>query len=135
MPTQDKFKFTAINLSTAIEKIYGLKTNNETDKILQIVSSTFTELLHIDLYKFLETEPANFIAEITNNNYNTSILNSIARLLTEAAEVFQMQGNKKFVKHLNLLELLLLKHLNDTDKTYSTQREEKIALLESAVKK
>lgn len=131
MATVENDKRKSLNLSTAIEKIYGLKTDNETDKMLHVLSSTFTEMLDFDFFDLLEVNPDDFIARISQFKYSCSFLDSIALLIYEGAEFFRLTNKSTNALHLDKIRLALLKHLSITDKTYSAQREETIARLES----
>lgn len=44
MPAIDFFRRKSQNLSTVIESIYGLRTNDQADKALAVASQNFSEL-------------------------------------------------------------------------------------------
>ena len=134
MPAIDFFRRKSQNLSTVIESIYGLRTNDQADKALAVASQNFSELAGYTLSEILEMKADVYLQEILKQHFSLSYLEQVVKFLLETSEIFtQLQKNAEM---LNLSEkaLYLIRHLNETDKTYSPERESFVALLEEKIK-
>ena len=134
MPAIDFFRRKSQNLSTVIESIYGLRTNDQADKALAVASQNFSELAGYTLSKILEMKADVYLQEILKQHFSLSYLEQLVKFLLETSEIFtQLQKNAEM---LNLSEkaLYLIKYLIETDKTYSPERESFVALLEEKIK-
>ena len=134
MPAIDFFRRKSQNLSTVIESIYGLRTNNQADKALAVASQNFSELAGYTLSEILEMKADVYLQEILKQHFSLSYLEQLVKFLLETSEIFtQLQKNAEM---LNLSEkaLYLIRHLIETDKTYSPERESFVALLEEKIK-
>ena len=134
MPAIDFFRRKSQNLSTVIESIYGLRTNDQADKALAVASQNFSELAGYTLSEILEMKADVYLQEILKQHFSLSYLEQLVKFLLETAEIFtQLQKNAEM---LNLSEkaLYLIRHLIETDKTYSPERESFVALLEEKIK-
>ncbi|MBP8782930.1 MAG: hypothetical protein RB289_06080 [Paludibacter sp.] len=134
MPAIDFFRRKSQNLSTVIESIYGLRTNDQADKALAVASQNFSELAGYTLSEILEMKADVYLQEILKQHFSLSYLEQLVKFLLETSEIFtQLQKNAEM---LNLSEkaLYLIRHLIETDKTYSPERESFVALLEEKIK-
>lgn len=134
MPAIDFFRRKSQNLSTVIESIYGLRTNDQADKALAVASQNFSELAGYTLSEILEMKADVYLQEILKQHFSLSYLEQVVKFLLETSEIFtQLQKNAEM---LNLSEkaLYLIKYLIETDKTYSPERESFVALLEEKIK-
>lgn len=134
MPAIDFFRRKSQNLSTVIESIYGLRTNDQADKALAVASQNFSELAGYTLSEILEMKADVYLQEILKQHFSLSYLEQVVKFLLETSEIFtQLQKNAEM---LNLSEkaLYLIRHLIETDKTYSPERESFVALLEEKIK-
>lgn len=134
MPAIDFFRRKSQNLSTVIESIYGLRTNDQADKALAVASQNFSELAGYTLSEILEMKADLYLQEILKQHFSLSYLEQVVKFLLETSEIFtQLQKNAEM---LNLSEkaLYLIRHLIETDKTYSPERESFVALLEEKIK-
>lgn len=134
MPAIDFFRRKSQNLSTVIESIYGLRTNDQADKALAVASQNFSELAGYTLSEILEMKADVYLQEILKQHFSLSYLEQVMKFLLETSEIFtQLQKNAEM---LNLSEkaLYLIRHLIETDKTYSPERESFVALLEEKIK-
>lgn len=134
MPAIDFFRRKSQNLSTVIESIYGLRTNDQADKALAVASQNFSELAGYTLSEILEMKADVYLQEILKQHLSLSYLEQLVKFLLETSEIFtQLQKNAEM---LNLSEkaLYLIKYLIETDKTYSPERESFVALLEEKIK-
>lgn len=134
MPAIDFFRRKSQNLSTVIESIYGLRANDQADKALAVASQNFSELAGYTLSEILEMKADVYLQEILKQHFSLSYLEQLVKFLLETSEIFtQLQKNAEM---LNLSEkaLYLIKHLIETDKTYSPERESFVALLEEKIK-
>ena len=130
----DFFRRKSQNLSTVIESIYGLRTNDQADKALAIASQNFSELAGYTLSEILEMKADVYLQEILKQHFSLSYLEQVVKFLLETSEIFtQLQKNAEM---LNLSEkaLYLIKYLIEIDKTYSPERESFVALLEEKIK-
>lgn len=134
MPAIDFFRRKSQNLSTVIESIYGLRTNDQADKALAVASQNFSEMAGYTLSEILEMKADVYLQEILKQHLSLSYLEQLVKFLLETSEIFtQLQKNAEM---LNLSEkaLYLIRHLIETDKTYSPERESFVALLEEKIK-
>ena len=134
MPAIDFFRRKSQNLSTVIESIYGLRTNDQADKALAVASQNFSEMAGYTLSEILEMKADVYLQEILKQHFSLSYLEQLVKFLLETSEIFtQLQKNAEM---LNLSEkaLYLIKYLIETDKTYSPERESFVALLEEKIK-
>ena len=134
MPAIDFFRRKSQNLSTVIESIYGLRTNDQADKALAVASQNFSELAGYTLSEILEMKADVYLQEILKQHFSLSYLEQVMKFLLETSEIFtKLQKNAEM---LNLSEkaLYLIKYLIETDKTYSPERESFVALLEEKIK-
>ncbi len=134
MPAIDFFRRKSQNLSTVIESIYGLRTNDQADKALAVASQNFSELAGYTLSEILEMKADVYLQEILKQHFSLSYMEQLVKFLLETSEIFtQLQKNAEM---LNLSEkaLYLIRHLIETDKTYSPERESFVALLEEKIK-
>lgn len=134
MPAIDFFRRKSQNLSTVIESIYGLRTNDQADRALAIASQNFSELAGYTLSEILDMKANVYLEEILKQHFSLSYLEQVVKFLLETSEIFtQLQKNAEM---LNLSEkaLYLIRHLIETDKTYSPERESFVALLEEKIK-
>lgn len=134
MPAIDFFRRKSQNLSTVIESIYGLRTNDQADKALAVASQNFSELAGYTLSEILEMKADVYLQEILKQHFSLSYMEQLVKFLLETSEIFtQLQKNAEM---LNLSEkaLYLIKYLIETDKTYSPERESFVALLEEKIK-
>ena len=134
MPAIDFFRRKSQNLSTVIESIYGLRTNDQADKALAVASQNFSELAGYTLSEILEMNADVYLQEILKQHFSLSYLEQVMKFLLETSEIFtKLQKNAEM---LNLSEkaLYLIKYLIETDKTYSPERESFVALLEEKIK-
>ena len=134
MPAIDFFRRKSQNLSTVIESIYGLRTNDQADKALAVASQNFSEMAGYTLSEILEMKADVYLQEILKQHLSLSYLEQLVKFLLETSEIFtQLQKNSEM---LNLSEkaLYLIKYLIETDKTYSPERESFVALLEEKIK-
>ena len=134
MPAIDFFRRKSQNLSTVIESIYGLRTNDQADKALAVASQNFSELAGYTLSEILEMKADVYLQEILKQHFSPSYLEQLVKFLRETSQIFtQLQKNAEM---LNLSEkaLYLIRHLIETDKTYSPERESFVALLEEKIK-
>lgn len=127
------FKRKSQNLSTAIEAVYGLRVNNETDKSLQLASETFSGMVDFDLERILNLEDDAFIQEITALNYSWECLETISKLMLATAEIYKSIDKVREEKNLKTKVLGLLKYITQNDKTYSETRETAITDLEKYI--
>ena len=72
MPAIDFFRRKSQNLSTVIESIYGLRTNDQADKALAVASQNFSELAGYTLSEILEMKPDVYLQEILKQHFSLS---------------------------------------------------------------
>ena len=134
MPAIDFFRRKSQNLSTVIESIYGLRTNDQADKALAVASQNFSELAGYTLSEILEMKADLYLQEILKQHFSLSYLEQVMKFLLETSEIFtQLQKNAEMLD-LSEKALYLIRHLIETDKTYSPERESFVALLEEKIK-
>ena len=130
----DFFRRKSQNLSTVIESIYGLRTNDQADKALAIASQNFSELAGYTLSEILEMKADVYLQEILKQHFSLSYLEQVVKFLLETTEILTQLQREADALNLSEKALYLLKHLIQTDKTYSPERENFVALLEEKIK-
>ena len=134
MPAIDFFRRKSQNLSTVIESVYGLRINDEADKALAVASQNFSELAGFTLGEILAMEAGAYLEEIKKLHFTQSYLEQVVKFLLETTEILTQLQREADALKLSEKALYLLKHLIQTDKTYSPERENFVALLEEKIK-
>ena len=134
MPAIDFFRRKSQNLSTVIESVYGLRINDEADKALAVASQNFSELAGFTLGEILAMEAGAYLEEIKKLHFTQSYLEQVVKFLLETTEILTQLQREADALNLSEKALYLLKHLIQTDKTYSPERESFVALLEEKIK-
>lgn len=134
MPAIDFFRRKSQNLSTVIESVYGLRINDEADKALAVASQNFSELAGFTLGEILAMEACAYLEEIKKLHFTQSYLEQVVKFLLETTEILTQLQREADALNLSEKALYLLKHLIQTDKTYSPERENFVALLEEKIK-
>jgi hypothetical protein len=114
------------NLSTAIELIYGLKLSGDADKALKMASETFTEILNFDLDDLLKMGNEAFLEKFCTQSFSLSYLELIAKFILNTSEILETLNRTKDAQNLSTKGLLLLKYIEQNDKTFSIERDELI---------
>ena len=131
MSIADYFRRKSINLSTAIEQVYGLRVDDELDKSLEEARYAFSEWVEFDLDEILMLSPDDFIYKIKSRRYQLSFIDLIAQLTFQLIELFRQSTDLEKVANLELKYLYLLRLMASTDKTYSVERNNQMELLET----
>ncbi len=131
MSIADYFRRRSINLSTAIEQVYGLRVDDELDKSLEEARHAFSEWVEFDLDEILMLSPDDFICKIESRRYQLSFIDLIAQLTFQLIELFRQSTDFDKVANLELKYLYLLRLMASTDKTYSIERNNQMELLET----
>ena len=134
MPAIDFFRRKSQNLSTVIESVYGLRINDEADKALAVASQNFSELAGFTLGEILAMEAGAYLEEIKKLHFTQSYLEQAVKFLLETTKILTQLQREADALNLSEKALYLLKHLIQTDKTYSPERENFVALLEEKIK-
>ncbi|MBN2764804.1 MAG: hypothetical protein JXR27_00405 [Paludibacteraceae bacterium] len=134
MPAIDFFRRKSQNLSTVIESIYGLRTNDQADKALAVASQNFSELAGYTLSEILAMKADVYLQEILKQHFSLSYLEQLVKFLLETSDIFTQLQRKAEMLNLSEKALYLIKYLIETDKTYSPERENFVALLEEKIK-
>ena len=135
MPTIDFFRRKSQNLSTIIESIYGLRTDDQADKAMAVASQSFTELVGFSLSDVLAMKGNDYLNEILKLHYSLTYLEQTVNFLLETADVFRQLKKMEEMENLTEKAAYILKHIIDTDKTYSPEREIFLKSLEDKINK
>jgi hypothetical protein len=129
MPKEDYLLKYIEKISRVIAAMLGLKEKGFPEDALRTADETYMELLNFKAEELALMPMDKFLEIIKKVGYTSTYLDIIAQLANETADIYQMQGNIEFAAayYKKALEIYYL--LNEKDKTFSFEREMKIAEL------
>ena len=129
MPKEDYLLKYLEKLSRVIAAILGFRDKGFPEDALRLADETYSELLDFKAEELALMPMEKFVEIIKKVGYTSTYLEIIAKLANETADAYQMQGNNEFAAafYKKTLEIYFL--LNEKDKTFSFEREMKIAEL------
>lgn len=111
-------------LKAMLAKLLELKNTGKTSESIEIISQTLKEELDLDLSRIIELPKKDFIDSLlTTKKFNNTNLEMFGDVLYTLAENNENPEEKKkiFRKSLEIYEFV-----DDSEKTYSTERYKKI---------
>jgi hypothetical protein len=129
VPKEDYLLKYLEKLSRVIAAMLGFRDKGFPEDAIRLADETYKELLDFKVDELAIMPVEKFVEIIKKNGYTSTYLEIIARLANETANSFQMQGNELFAQSFYLKTLNLYLFLNEKDKTFSFEREMKIAEL------
>ena len=128
MPKEDYLLKYLEKLSRVIAAMIGLREKGFPDDSIKLAEETFKELLNIDINSLEKMSINDFSTLIKSAGYSASYLETLAELTVELANsIFVLDNLKAKCFYTKALEIYFL--LNNKDKTFSFDRELKIAEL------
>ena len=123
-------------LSIAISKIIAEIRKAQTVTQINSAISISTEFLKTEsecsLEEISKTEPSQTIEFLTQKKkISTEKINLFAELLYEISVSYEKSGKYELAIDLNKKLLTIYNYLNETDKTFSLKRQEKITIIKS----
>jgi hypothetical protein len=129
MPKEDYLLKYLEKLSRVIAAMLGFRDKGFPEDALRLADETYMELLDFKAEELAIMPVEKFIEIIKKAGYTSTFLEIIACLANETADSFQMIGNKEFATGFYRKTLEIYYLLNEKDKTFSFEREMKIAEL------
>lgn len=131
MIQRDFIKRQLEELGRAIRKIIAdllkLKELGKLDEGIVIAQETLKSTFDMDIENILSLPLNNFVETlIKEKKYRSVHLNYLGDVLFAAAELFEQKGEKKKSNELNQRVLIIFNYVNQTEKTFSLERNNKI---------
>ena len=131
---QKQLEQLALAIAKVINQLTNLKMNGELDSGVLIADEFLKAEFDVELAKLAAMDQEHFIGYLTKNkNLNPDKLNLLADLLFETAELYQRAEKKQIADYLNQKTLIIYNYVNETEKTFSQNRQEKITILKSKI--
>ncbi len=131
MPQEDYLLKYIEKLSQVIAAMLGFRQNGLTDDALRLADETYTELLDTNLKNILSMPISEFKNKLQISNFNPSIIDALAKISFETTQTYRLRGDFSNMQKFREKALFLYCLLNETDKTFSFEREELINKLKS----
>lgn len=120
----------ALAIAKVISQLTNSKMNGETSSGILIADEFLRTEFDVELAKLAAMDNEHLINHLTKNkNLNTGKLNLLADLLFETAQLFEKSGKKQIADYLNHKTLIIYNYVDETEKTFSQNRQEKITIL------
>jgi len=129
VPKEDYLLKYLEKLSRVIAAIMGFRDKGFPEDALRLADETYSELIDFKAEELAIMPIEKFVEIIKKTGYTSTYLEIIARLANETADAYQMQGNNEFAAAFYKKTLEIYYLLNEKDKTFSFEREMKIAEL------
>ena len=129
MPKEDYLLKYLEKLSRVIAAMMGFRDKGFPEDALRLADETYSELIDFKAEELAIMPIEKFVEIIKKTGYTSTYLEIIARLANETADAYQMQGNNEFAAAFYKKTLEIYYLLNEKDKTFSFEREMKIAEL------
>ena len=120
-------------LGQAIAAIINSRKKGLPDDGIRISDEMYKNLWNLNTENLAAMPDEEFIQLIRNENYTVSYLESIAKLTYETGKTFTAKRDTEYANGLYKKALQLYYLLNEKDKTFSFERENIIAELESII--
>lgn len=115
-------------LTKLIALLLGLKENGNIKEGIEKIDESFGLLTGFTIEEIEKLTSENFITYLINNKKTNNQLECLAELLYWKGKFILIQKDDTALTHFHK-SLLLFQYLQNTDKLYSLQRQEKIAEL------
>ena len=129
MPKEDYLLKYLEKLSRVIAAMFGFRDKGFPEDALRLAEETFNELIDFKIDELAVMPVSVFVEIVRKKGYTSTYLQALAELAYETAKSFQLQQNKQFAESFCQKTLELYYILNEKDKTFSFEREQKISEL------
>lgn len=129
MPQEDYLLKYIEKLSRVIAAMLGFMEKGFPEDSLRLADEVYTELLAVDLQALEEMTEAEFEQLLYKHNLNLSYLEYFAEILLQTAKVYEGKQEKEKSLSFYQKSLQTLLFLTEKDKTFSIERQRKIATL------
>ncbi|MDP1744262.1 MAG: hypothetical protein Q8L90_01720 [Bacteroidota bacterium] len=110
-----------------ISDILKLKELGKVDEGIVIAQETLESTFDLDIENMLSLPLDSFVETlIKEKKYSSVHLNYLGDVLFAAAELFEQKDEKKRSKELNQRVLIIFNYIDQTEKTFSLERNNKI---------
>ncbi|MES2395577.1 MAG: hypothetical protein V4549_06225 [Bacteroidota bacterium] len=114
-------------IGKVISDILKLKELGKVDEGIVIAQETLKSTFDLDIENLLSLPLDCFVETlIKEKKYSSVHLNYLGDVLFIAAELFEQKGEKKKSKELNQRILIIFNYIDQTEKTFSLERNNKI---------
>jgi hypothetical protein len=118
-------------LAQLLAYLLGIKGRGSASLSLEEMRQQYDDRLNLPLDLILETPSENIIELLTGKvKYMDSHLEKMGDVLSETANRYSEAGDQEAALDLWAKALVIHKHLQETDKSFSMERMEKITLLQ-----
>jgi len=129
MPKEDYLLKYLEKLSRVIAAMIGFRDKGFPEDALKLADETFKELFDYNAEELAIMPLDKFVEILKKTAYTSTYLEILAKIANETADAYQMLGNKEFASVFYRKTLEIYYMLNEKDKTFSFEREMKIAEL------
>ncbi len=122
----------SIAISKIIAEIRKAQTVTQINSAISISTEFLKKECECSLEEISKTEPSQTIEFLTQKKkISTEKINLFAELLYEISVSYEKSGKYELAIDLNKKLLTIYNYLNETDKTFSLKRQEKITIIKS----
>ena len=129
MPKEDYLLKYLEKLSRVIAAMFGFRDKGFPEDALRLADEAYKELIDFNVDELAVMSVSMFVEIIRKKGYTSTYLEALAEFAFETAKSFQLQQNKQFAESFYQKTLELYYMLNEKDKTFSFDREQKISEL------
>ena len=129
MPKEDYLLKYLEKLSRVIAAMLGFRDKGFPEDALRLADETYKELLDFKVEELAIIPVDRFVEIIKKAGYTSTYLEIIAQLTNETADAYLLKNNNEFASAFYHKTLEIYYLLNEKDKTFSFEREMKIAEL------
>ena len=129
MPKEDYLLKFLEKLGRVVAAMLGLREKGNVEDAIRLADETYKELLDFKVEELAIIPVDRFVEIIKKAGYTSTYLEIIAQLTNETADAYLMKNNNVFASAFYYKTLEIYYLLNEKDKTFSFEREMKIAEL------
>ena len=129
MPKEDYLLKYIEKLSRVIAAMLGFMEKGFPDESLRLADELYTELLAIDILTLEEMTELEFQQLLYKHNLTISYLEYFSEILLQTAKAYEEKQENAKARSFYQKALQTLLYLTEKDKTFSLEREDKIAAL------
>jgi len=123
------------SIAKVIEDALKLQGQGKVNEGIILVEKAINDILHLNVEDMVSMPSSNFIKLLVNEKKLTvEHLNCLADLLYKITELYEQKKQSTNIKNLQEKILALFNYVNQTGKTFSLERDNKIKTLEGLLK-
>lgn len=133
MPKEDYLIKYLEKLSRAVAAMLGFRDKGFPEDAIKLADETFRELVHMNNADIFASTKELFADSVQKAGYSGTYIESMAQLAEQTAEAYAEMGELENAQIFYTNAIHLYDYLNEKDKTFSFEREMKIAALKNKV--